>query len=301
MVVAPPPPPGLIVYDQVSLDGQRTFVFRERADGSSHVLILRDGYDPVWSPDGRYVAAFQRRGIAIVTRGGRVVRRIRSIGSTAYLTWSPDGRWLGYIAQHCDSEHQDPACGTLWVVRVDGTGQRRASPEGGVWIVNSFEKPYTWSPDGRRLAYAGVHGLVISEVLTGRRHLLGPSARIKANPDWSPDGRRLLYAYGSELVTSAPDGGDRRLVRGAHDTLLAAWSPDGSRIAYIQGTKVFVSRPDGSGRRRVRRDAGDRPFLWSSDGRYVLFGVAGGDAFEIVSVSDGRQRVIRGGEDGDWR
>jgi hypothetical protein len=62
VVAAPPPsPPGLIVFDQISLDGQRTFIFRERGDGSGRVLVLRNGWDPVWSPDGRFIAAFQGR------------------------------------------------------------------------------------------------------------------------------------------------------------------------------------------------------------------------------------------------
>jgi Tol biopolymer transport system component len=126
-------------------------------------------------------------------RDGRVVRRVRTIGSTAYLTWSPDGNRFVYVAERCQDPagHEDPSCGTLWFFHVDGRGRRRASGEQAVALV--------WP-------------------------LLGPSARIEAVPDWSPDGRRLLYTYGCALVTSAPDGSDRRIVRGARDTLLAAWS-----------------------------------------------------------------------------
>src|SRR2546423_2565747 len=311
VVAAPPPtPPGLIVFDQISLDGQGTFVYRERAGGAGLVRLTRNGnwWWPQWSPDGRLIVAFGGRGLAVLTRDGRVVRSFPSVGSTAFLTWSPDGRWFGYLAEHCADPlgHEDPACGTLWVVRVDGTGLRRASPEQGVWTANSFERPYAWSPDGRRVVYAGVHGLVVSDVLTGRRHLLGPSARIKANPDWSPDGKRLLYTFGSELVTSAPDGSDRRLVRGAGDTLLAAWSPDGTRIAYVKrfsgdDWRLYVARPDGSAHVQLGEAPDDRPLVWSPDGRFVLLGVAGGDRFEIFPADGrGRPRFVHGGEDGDW-
>src|SRR4051794_18240368 len=128
VVAAPPPPPPAppsIVYDGISLDGQHTFVHRGR------VVLMREGWDPVWSPDGRSVAAFQGRGITVVTRDGRIVRRVQAVGSRAYLSWSPDGRWLAYVAEHCADSlgHEDPICGTLWVVRTDGTGQRRASRE----------------------------------------------------------------------------------------------------------------------------------------------------------------------------
>jgi len=306
VAAAPPPAPsGLVVFDDVSLDGQRTFVFRERADGSRVVRITRKGnwWWPVWSPDARLVAAFDGPRIGVLTPDGRVVRQVRTIGSTAYLTWSPDGRWFAYVAEHCDSpaSHEDPACGTLWVVRVDGRGQRRASREGAVALVYSFEKPYDWSPDGRRLVYATIEGLVVVDVLSARRHLLGPSAHLETVPDWSPDGTRLLYGHGSELVTSAPDGSGRRLVRGAHDALLAAWSPDGRRIAYIQGPHVFVARPDGSARVRIAGGLPESPLVWSRDGTRLLVGMGGGDRFEILAA-DGRARPrrIRGGDNGDW-
>jgi Tol biopolymer transport system component len=306
IAAAPPPsPPGIVVFDDISLDGQRTFIVRERADGTRVVRITRNGnwWWPVWSPDGRQVAAFNGRGIGVLTPGGRVVRHVQALGSTAYLTWSPDERWFAYVAEHCNppGSHEDPSCGTLWVVRVDGTGQRRASREGAVALVYSFEKPYDWSPDGRRLVYATIKGLVVYDLLTGRRHLLGPSAHLEASPDWSPDGTRLLYGYGSELVTSAPDGTRRRLVRGAHDSLLAAWSPDGRRIAYIQGLNVFVARPDGSARVRIGGGLAESPLIWSRDGTHLLVGVGGGDRFEILAA-DGRARPrhIRGGDKGDW-
>src|SRR3954454_8154995 len=182
VVAAPPPsPPGLIVFDQISLDGQRTSIFRERGDGSGRVLILRNGSDPVWSPDGRLIAAFHGQGITVATRDGRVVRRVRTVGSTAYLTWSPDGRRFAYVAEHCQDPggHEDPSCGTLWVVHVDGSRQRRLSPEHAVALVYSFDRPYTWSPDGRRIAFAGFEGLVVADVLTGQRRLLGRTARIE--------------------------------------------------------------------------------------------------------------------------
>jgi len=310
VLAAPPPPspPGQIVFDQVSPDGQRTFVYRERGDGSGRVLVLRNGSDPVWSPDGRFIAAFQGRGITVARRDGRVVRRVRTVGSTAYLTWSPDGRRFAYVTLHCDEPagRQDPSCGTLWVVRVDGSGKRRASAEHAVAVVYSFERPYAWSPDGRRIAFAGFEGLVVSDVATGRRHALDPTRRSEAVPDWSPDGRRLLYTYGSSLVTSAPDGSGRRIVRGAGDALLAAWSPEGSRIAYVrrlQGDdwRVFVSAPNGGARVQLGQAQSDRPLVWSPDGRFLLVGVAGDARFEIFRA-DGRARprFVRGGENGDW-
>jgi Tol biopolymer transport system component len=189
------------------------------------------------------------------------------------------------------------------VRRFDGGGRHRLSPEGAVDIVNNFGNAYTWSPDGRSIAYASFEGLVVVDVASGRRRLL---ARLTVRtPDWSSTGR-LLFAHGNELVTSAPDGSDRRLVRGARNAFLAQWSPDGSRIAYVRDVDrrwiLFVSRPDGTQRLRLGAAQDYQLLQWSPDGSLLLLGVAGGDRFEIVPADGrGRPRFVRGGDHGDWR
>jgi Tol biopolymer transport system component len=222
------------------------------------------------------------------------------------LQLSPDGARFAYVAESCvdPAAHTDPSCGTLWVRRLDGRDERRVSPGGAVDIMSNFGDAYTWSPDGRRIAYAGFHGLVVVDILNGRRRLL--STGVTLTPDWSAVGR-LLFTRGDALVTSAADGSGRRLVRGARNAFLARWSPDGMRIAYIRAVGqrwlLFVSRPDGSGCRRLG-DAQDYQLLqWSGDGRRLLLGVAGGDRFEIFAADGGgaRPRFVAGGDHGDWR
>src|SRR4051794_16051954 len=141
LTAAPPPPTGSIVFDRVSSDGQREQLYRGRADGTGVFRLTRSGrywWEPRWSPDGTQLAAFNDRSLAILTPAGRVVRRLR--GSATRLTWSPDGTRFGYVVEHCIDQagHEDPGCGTLWVVRTDGSERRRLSPEDAVPLGASF-------------------------------------------------------------------------------------------------------------------------------------------------------------------
>ena len=301
MIAAAPPPPGMIAYDHVPFDRRHMFVALERADGTQRRVVLRGAYDPAWSPDGRYLAAFRGGYVVVATSGGRVVRRIPAVGSPEYLSWSPDGRWLAYVTMHCAGD-----CGTVWVVRTGGGGQRRASREQGVSLIDSRDRPYSWSPDGRRIVFTGFWHVVVSNIFTGARHPVVATSSF-ANPDWSPDGRRLLYRYGEELVTSAPDGSDRRVVPFTARPLVATWSPGGGRIAFIREVgggdwRLVVSRPDGSQRLLLGRVHSHDLLLWSADGQWVLVAAADDTRFELFRA-DGRAkpRFVTGGPDGDWR
>jgi dipeptidyl aminopeptidase/acylaminoacyl peptidase len=237
LTAAPPPPTGSVVFDRMSLDGQREQLYRERADGTGVVRVTHTGriwFEPRWLPDGD-IASFWDTGLAVVTPDGRILKRIRIRRSTTRLEISPDGLRFAYVQEGCSGGRDtDPGCGTLWVGRLAGRGQRRLSPPRAVDISDRFGPVYTWSPDARRIAYVGFYGLVVVDVDTGRRHLIGPTRSFTASPDWSPDGGRILYVRGASLVTIDPDGSRRRRVRGAGHAFFAQWSPDGRRIAWLR-------------------------------------------------------------------
>jgi Tol biopolymer transport system component len=157
-----------------------------RVDGRARRLIKTSFLWPSWSPNGREILAVDAtttpyRLVRMRTDGSR--RRHIEIppdASVALPRWSPSGRWILY-------EEGTPQGVFVTRVRPDGSGLRR--------------------------------------LVQGRLHT------------WSPDGRRFAYAIGREIWSMRPDGAGRRLLsRGRPNTTVVslAWSPDGRRIALVR-------------------------------------------------------------------
>jgi Tol biopolymer transport system component len=228
------------------------------------------------------------------------LRSVLTIGPGRKLTpqWLSDGR-IAYLRSDSDGPAQ-PAAGEgsrrpdFWCERIaftdGGAGPTgvfagaRWSGDGKRMVFHRFVEPRppavreTFSPDPQfRLLRTG------------------------AFPSFSPDGRRIAYAGGGFAVGEAADypsptplyvmnadGSDHRVL--FHDPAASAsgpaWSPKGDAIAFGLGlnqpgrprfgpAQVAVVRPDGTGFRRVTpSDEGNYHFPdWSPDGRRLVMRV----------------------------
>jgi DNA-binding winged helix-turn-helix (wHTH) protein/Tol biopolymer transport system component len=113
---------------------------------------------------------------------------------------SPDGQWLVYRTY--------PG-GELHKCRVDGSGDLNLA--GGVFAINPH-----WSPDGKRIAFAGVRSgtnksLGLWLVSAGGGDAAPYRSEIDFGYDaiWSKDGRRILFAQGGARPEALPAGESR--------------------------------------------------------------------------------------------
>ena len=181
--------------------------------------------------------------------------------------WSPDGRWVAFIADRGEGRQ-------VHLIRATGGEARRlTSLKGG---VNDF----AWAPDGSRIAFTSV-GPEGDDVV----------ARRKAYGEFSvenADFRQVrLWLVAADTSAAAPAA--RALPTGADRNVgTFAWSPDSRRIAFAHtpdpllssGSRSDISLLDvaaGAVRPLVSGPGGDTDPSWSPDGRRVMFSSAMGD------------------------
>jgi serine/threonine-protein kinase len=242
--------PGMYQYPRVSPDGQRLavsypdiWVYEPRRDTMTR-LTFNGAFDPVWSPDGRYIA-FGTEGGIFWTRSdgaGKPQPLIQSKGGQIPYSFTPDGKRLAYQERTNAGLH-------LWTVPVesDGVGLRAGKPE--LFLETQFnDRGPVFSPDGRWLAYAsdesGSYQIYV-RAFPGAPSGPGGKWQISNSggifPVWARNGRELFFRSEDNHVMAAA-----YIVKG--DSFIAdkarVWSP--KMIADIgqAGTNFDVS-PDG--------------------------------------------------------
>jgi Tol biopolymer transport system component/DNA-binding winged helix-turn-helix (wHTH) protein len=282
--------------------GQFELYRRPVAYADGEVQITRDGHqniDPVWSPDGKWVAyhSVAQHGIWLIPASGEgAAKRLTDFGSAP--SWSPDSRQIAFRSAEPISlawfDLGGNAPSTLWAVAVDGSKLQRLTMLGNPFGQHAMP---SWSPDGKKLLFVALSkdsAVYSLELATGKSDLLmqvgkdiprqeGTWWTRLWDPRYGPDGESIYFsaitAPGSYGIFVQKHPGEKPVevyaARGDVPSSIAI-SPDGQQMLLTRLSSVsqlWSVGSEGSEPRPVFRDAVMRSFLpsFSPDGKWLAF------------------------------
>jgi dipeptidyl aminopeptidase/acylaminoacyl peptidase len=248
------------------------------------VLGLKSIGQAAISPDGKAVAYTVRTTewsenrfdseVWLWREGQEAYQLTRTVkGSSVTPRWSPDGRWIGFLADRGDKQQ-------LYLIGASGGESLKLT-----WLKDGVTD-FRWAPDGKKVALLALEPE--TPAMTKRKSLYGEFAiedqeyrqshlwLLEVDPArWSPD--------------SAQSPKPRRLTEGTEFTVMSfGWSPDGTRIVYQHQRDPLI--PSGNTAdisvievnstavtRVVNRPGSDTGPIWSPDGQWIAFVTSNSD------------------------
>ncbi|GAB3272235.1 S9 family peptidase [Larkinella harenae] len=245
----------------------------------SDILRLQNITDPQVSPDGAWVAYTlssvdkekdkRNNDLWMISWDGKQsVQLTSSAESESTPRWSPDGRYLSFVAtRNGDKDSQ------LWLLdRRGGEGKKLTELKGEL-------EEYEWAPDGKRIA------------LVVRDKDYSDSAKTKIRKPYVIDryhfkedskgylDRRAAHLYLLDVETRKLD----TLTSGIYDESSPVWSPDSKLIAYVsnrttdpdknENADLFVieARAKAIAKQLTTWAGYDRSPVWSPDGTQIAY------------------------------
>ena len=294
-------------------------IYVKLIDSGSALRLTTDAADdlnPVWSPDGRYVAFYRQEaaggGVFLVPALGGGERKLASVTparsgfrtlARACLSWSPDGEYLATSERDSQS---GPYCITL-IARGTGAARRVTSPP--ATAIGDFSPAF--APDGKTLAFvrvdsAIVEDLYVAPVAGGEALRLTFDHSPIGHLAWTPDGREIVYTarrHGAQGLwrISAAGGQPRYLPESGQNVCCPNFAPSGGRMAYVQyANDTNIWRLDLTAVRSTNKQAASTKRLiastlyeaepqYSPDGKRIVF----------VSTRSGSQEIWVCGSEGE--
>src|SRR5579885_1635837 len=141
-----------------------------------------------------------------------------------------------------------------------------------------------FSPSSQDVTYmsfgAADPKVLLLNVETGQREVVGNFPGMTFSPRFSPDGKKMVFESdrgGSQqlYVMSANGGNPRRISFGEGRYATPVWSPKGDYIAFTKqkggSFAIGVMRPDGSGERILTEGFHNEGPTWAPNGLFLMF------------------------------
>ena len=169
-------------------------------------------YNPVWSPDGRYIAFCRiqkgETGIYIVPALGGAERKVRDthweerefyevFWYFGRLSWSPDGKLLAFSDREASNKPT-----SIYLLSLDSLAVQRITKTQG--LPGDYNPAF--SPDGQTLAVnrgsQGVTSIYTVAVVGGEQHHVITGSQFGWGLAWTPDGRDIVFGRAAWLARS---------------------------------------------------------------------------------------------------
>lgn len=296
------------VYFMNSLGGEPRRVTSDSSLGMSQADVSPDGSKIAYD---RFNAQSGKMEIAAISSLGGVSRRVAPAGDLP--RWTPNGDRIGYLRQGRGGAVPSPSGKLeLWSVKPDGSDTRQEFVDS-ISVVGRVS--FSWSPDGKSVAWIRSYTEAYQEVIT-RELSTGKERQLtfdKKNVDevcWTRQGEVIFSSNknGNMNLWMVPaTGGEAiQVTKGSGPDFGVKISTDGSKLLYFQYQPVqniWIAGIDGSNAHSVTSE--DRRLeapAFSPDGKQIVFSAYDPDAAKgnrslcIMERNGSNRREITAGD-----
>lgn len=259
---------GHIGHATFSPDGQRiAFDWNGWGNGQSSIFVRSlehlelarlsrddgEAIEPAWSPDGQNIAFVKKNSsgqmeIRVVPATGGAERSIVALPNESKLTWSADGRWIGYAVSYLDDSVTPLANCGIWIVSAIN-GERRQLTRLNTQSLGDLSP--SLSPDGRWLAFFRSFSSGIQDIfllpLNPDLHAAGGPQRLTSERQnardltWTPDSQAIIFSSrrkgnSSLWRVSIHGGGSDVAPLGGEDAVQPIVNPRTNDVVYTRMT-----------------------------------------------------------------